>query len=196
MPASTKAQLRAAIKREARVLTNANLDALIDEIVADILRDYCNLTRQWELLKEGVAITLVDGQQSYDLPADFNNLGVLRYGRGPAPHKYRVIELQPESVSQTFGRGYPRFYRLVSGRKISFWPYDAVLATDELLLDYYIDPLSIYVDEGDLFPVEALESAVKKDAISRVQRFHASTQEAQMTDADGQASFNASNAAT
>lgn len=196
MAASTKAQLRAAIKREARILANANLDSLVDEIVTDILRDYCNLTRQWELLKEGVVIPLVAGQQSYTLPADWMNFGVVRYGRGPSATVFRVVELQTENVMQTSGRGWPRFYRLVSGRKISFWPYDAIVVADSLLIDYYIDPASVYAAEGDLFPVESLEGAVKKDAIARVQRFHSASQEAQMTDADGRSSFNASNAAS
>lgn len=193
---STKAQLREAVKREARIKSGANLDTLVDEIIEDILRDYCNLTRQWELLKEGVAIPLIAGQQSYALPADYHNLGVIRYGRGPAPGKFRVIELQPDGLSQTYSQGYPRFYRLVSGPKISFWPYAAIMANDVLLLDYYIDPASVYVADNDPFPVNNLESAVKKDAIARVQRFHASTTEAQMTNADSAASFNASNAAS
>lgn len=196
MAASTKAQLRAAIKREARVVTNANLDSLIDDIVADILRDYCNLTRQWELLKEGIPIVLVAGQQSYSLPADFQNFGVVRYGRGPNPTKFRVVEVQTENVMQGNARGWPRFYRLVSGPKISFWPYDSVVVADQLLIDYYIDPASVYVADDDIFPVASLESAVKKDAIARVQRFHSANQEAQMTDADSAASFNASNAAS
>lgn len=193
---STKLQLREAIKREGRIKAGANLDALVDDIVADILRDYCNLTRQWELLKEGVVIPLVAGQQSYSLPADFMNMGVLRYGRGPNPSGYRVIDLQTENVSQTSTHGWPRFYRMIRGPKISFWPYANIVVADVLLLDYYIDPASIYVADGDEFPVAALESAVKKDAIARVQRFHSSLPEAQMTDRDSAASFNASNAAT
>ena len=194
---STKLQLREAIKREGRIKAGANLDPLVDDIVADILRDYCNLTRQWELLKEGILIPLVRGQQSYALPADFMNMGVLRYGRGPVPvGKWRVIELQPEGVSQTYSRGIPRFYRMVAGPKISLWPYSETYVADQLMLDYYIDPATVYTTDASEFPIAALESAVKKDAIARVQRFHSSTTEAQMTNADSATSFNASNAAT
>lgn len=194
MAASTKAQLRAAIKREGRIAANANLDTLVDEIVTDILRDYCNLARYHELLKEGEAITLVAHQQAYDLPEDFMHIAALRYGRGPAPHVMRDILIQPQSVRQTYSQGYPRFYRLIAGPKISFWPYYEIAVADELLLDYYIDPASVYIDEDDLFPVPRLESAVKKDAIARVQRFSAATAEAQLTDADSRGSFNAADA--
>lgn len=188
---STKTQLREAIKREARIKSGANLNTLVDDIVADIMRDYCNLARYYELLKEEVAIVLVAHQQSYSLPADFHHIAMLKYGRGPIPHPYRVIEPQPESVRQTSRSGYPRFYRLVSQSKISFWPYYEIAVADELLLDYYVDPASLYLLDADPFPVPRLESAVKKDAIARIQRFSAATAEAQLTDADSRGSFNA-----
>lgn len=194
MAASTKAQLRAAIKREARVLANANLDTLIDDIVVDIMRDYCNLGRFYELLVEGTAIPLVAGQQSYTLPADFHHLNQVRYGRGPNPATFRIVDEQPESVRQTWSQGWPRFYRLVAGPKISFFPYADIVVADQLKIDYYRDPATLWTTDASVFPVPRLESAVKKDAIARVQRFHTATQEAQLTDADGRSSFNAADA--
>lgn len=192
---STKAQLREAIKRESRIKSNAGLDSLVDDIVTDILRDYCNLARYDELLVINTEITLVDGQQTYAYPVDYGNLAVLRYGRGPNPTVFRDLILQTEGIRQTANRGYPRFYRKTASG-ISLWPYEAVVEADQLFIDYYADPLSLYEDEADEFPVPRLESAVKKDAIARVQRFHASTTEAQMTAADSRRSFNAADAAS
>lgn len=193
---STKAELRAAVKREARIKSSNNLDSLVDEIITDILRDHCNKARYYELLKERVGISLVDEQQAYALPDDFQNLEVVYYGRGPNPTTTRIIDLQPASVKQTWFNGIPRFYRMVAGPKISLWPYGSILAMDQLQIDYYVDPASLFVDDSDNFPIPRLESAVKKDAIARVQRFHAASQEAQIMDADGQASFNAAQSAT
>lgn len=196
---STKAVLRAAIKREARVLANANLDTLVDDIVTDLLRDACNLARYHELLLENVAIVLVAQQQSYNLPADYHNLAAVRYGRGPNPTTFRVVDEQPDTVKQTSRQGWPRFYRLIRGGtkgKISFWPYYDIVVADQLVIDYYIDPASIYAADADEFPIPRIEGAIKKEAIARVQRFHSSTEEAQMTGADSQSSFNASNAAS
>lgn len=199
---STKAELREKIKRESRIKTGATLDALVDDIVADILTDYCNLARYYELLKEGdeaAAITLVDHQQGYELPDDFNHLAAVRYARGPVsatvPGVYHVIIEQTDQIAQTYRGGYPRFYRLVAGNKISFWPYYDISLNDSLLIDYYIDPNSIYVDDADEFPVKRLEGAVKKDAIARIQRFHSDGQGAQMTNADSAASYNAARGA-
>jgi len=191
----TKLQLRNAIKREARVQANANLDPLIDDIVVDILRDFCNLARYHELLKVGVAIPLVDHQQAYQLPADCGNLAVLRYGRGPVPHVYRELMLQTDNVRQTSRNGYPRFYRFIQGNQISFWPYYDIAVADELLIDYYVDPLTLFVLDTDVFPVDRLESAVKKAAIARVQRFHSSNEEANMTQNDTSRSFSAADGA-
>ena len=188
----TKLELRTAIKQEARIQSAANLDTLVDGIVADLLTDYCNKARFYELLKEGVPITLVAAQQSYALPVDYQNLDQVRYGVGPLPQNFRVVDMQPPTVKQTYsitGSGWPRFYRLTSGPKISFYPYGAILATDVLTIDYFILPMSIYTTDSSPFPVPRLESAVKKDAIARIQRFHSANQEAQMTDADGNASF-------
>lgn len=193
---STKLQLRSAIKREARVKNATNLDALIDDIVADIMRDYCNKTRYYELLVEGAAITLVTAQQAYSLPADYQNLAVVRYGRGPNPTIFREVTMQAVTVKQTWSSGYPRFYRLIRGPKISFWPFDNIVVADQLKIDYYIDPASIYVVDGDAFPVPRLESAVKKDAIARVQRFYAANTEVQMTDRDSAGSYTASESAS
>lgn len=192
----TKVQLRDAIKREARVKTATNLDALIDEIVADIMRDYCNKSRYWELLSEGVAIALVAGQQAYSLPADYQNLEVVRYGRGPSPTTFRVIDPQPETVKQTWSGGVPRFYRLVRGPKISFFPFANIVVADVLTIDYYIDPATLYTTDGADFPIPRLESAVKKDAIARVQRFYAANVESQMTDRDSAGSYIAGESAS
>lgn len=192
---STKAQLREAIKRESRIQTNANLDQLVDDIVADILRDYCNLARFHELLLERVVITLVAAQQAYALPADFQNLAVVRYGVGPNPTAYKELKLQTETVKQTFSQGRPLFYRLTKAG-ISLFPFGCILVTDVLSIDYYQDPATLYVGEDDLFPIPRLEGAVKKAAIARIQRFHSSDSEAQMTSQDSGGSFNASNAAS
>lgn len=187
---STKAQLREAIKREVRVKTSTNLDAMIDDIMADIMRDYCNKSRYYEVLLENVPVVLVKGQQAYTLPVDFQNMAAVRYGRGPSPTSFRRVVPQPEQVRQTFNSGYPMYYRLV-GAKISLWPYDAVVVADQLLIDYYRDPATLFTTEGSVFPIARLESAVKKDTIARVQRFHSAHKDAQMTDRDGEASFNA-----
>lgn len=193
---STKAQLRATIKRESRILANANLDQLVDDIVADIMRDYCNLARYHELLLERVPITLVDGQQAYALPADYQNLAVVRYGVGPStPAGYKELKEQTPTIRQTYSQGTPLFYRLVA-TGISLFPFGRVLATDTLSIDYYVDPASLYTDEGSPFPIPRLEGAVKKAAIARIQRFHSSDTEAQMTSGDSGGSFNASNAAS
>ena len=68
---STKAQLRTAIKREARINSSTNLDSMVDDIVADLMRDFCNKTRYHELLVMDfdISTTLVT-------TATWNNTGV------------------------------------------------------------------------------------------------------------------------
>lgn len=196
MSVMTKAQLRDSIKRETRIKSNDNLDQLVDDIVADILTDTCNLARYHELLQERIPITLVSAQQVYALPADYQNLETIRYGRGPsAPCAFRELKKQVDAVKQTFNFSYPMFYRLTAAG-ISLFPFACILNTDVLNIDYYVDPMTLYSTDASVFPVPRILSVVKKAAIARIQRFHSSDSEAQLTTSDTAGSFNASNAAS
>lgn len=185
---STKAQLRDVIKREARIKSAANLDTLVDDIVADIMRDHCNKIQYAELLKTDVVVTLVNSQQNYDLPTDFQNFDQLRYGRTSTPSIYRVLKPFNPNVKRSYAQGYPFFYRRV-GSQILLWPYQAIMDTDQLLLDYYVHPASLYTTEDSVFPVDRLESVVKKEAIARLQRFMSDDQGATITKSDSNNSF-------
>lgn len=189
----TLAELREACKREARIKSSTNLDDLVDQIIIEILRDYTNKARYGELLTIDSPITLVDAQATYALPADYQNLSDVRFARGPIsanhPGAFRGLLIQSEGINRVFRDGFPKYYRLVAGPNISLWPYGTILSTDALRIDYYIDPISVFEDDADEFPVPRLESAVKKDTIARLQRFYADTQGSQMTDADGRASY-------
>lgn len=196
----TKAALREAIKLEARIKATDEWDDLVDQIVLEILTDFCNLARYSELLKERIAITTVDAQQQYSLPADLQNIAAIRYARGPIPTpntlSYREITEQNQNVRQTNSYGSPFWYRRIAGNKVSLWPCSDIKSTDSLVIDYYVLPESVFSADGDTFPISRLEGAVKKDAIARLQRVHASNPEAQMMQMDGSQSFNASRGGT
>lgn len=197
----TLAQLREACKREARVKSATNLDDLIDQILIEVLRDYTNKARYDELLLEDVTITLVDAQAAYDLPEDYQNMEAVRFARGPISlpsHSgvFRELDPQPPGVKRTYRDGFPKYYRIISGRRISVWQFGTILSTDALRIDYYIDPQSVFNADGDEFPVPRLESAVKKDTIARLQRFMADGNASQMTDADARSSYVAGRSAS
>lgn len=196
----TKAELREAIKLEARLKSTDEWDDLVDQIVIEILTDYCNLARYDELLKERIPVTIVDAQQQYALPDDLQNISVIRYARGPVPTSgtlpYRELTAQIPNVKQTNACGFPFWYRRVAGNKLSLWPYGSIVSTDSLLIDYFVKAESLFLSDSDDFPVPRLEGAVKKDAIARLQRVHSSNAEAQMMGLDGQDSFKASRGAT
>ncbi len=193
---STKAQLRTQIKQEARIKTGTNLDTLVDAIVADILRDLGNSTRHPELLIIDEELTAVDATATYALPADFQNLLAVRYGIGPNATYFRTLTEQLQRVNQSNAIGYPKWYRITSGLSLTFFPYENILATDSIFIDYYCDPNGLYILESAPFPVPRLESTVKKKAIARLQRFHASNQESQLMRQDAQDSFISSESST
>lgn len=192
----TKAQLRTAIKREARVSANTNLDSLIDSIVEDILRDYCNKSRYSEVLLKDVPITLVASTSNYALPVGFQNLKSVRFGIGPTALRYYPLREATENVSRFSNYGYPMYFERIAGPGIFIYPGDSIRTTDTLQIDYYADPVSLYSLETDVFPIPRLESAVKKDAIARVQRFHSANNDSQLTDGDSKGSFIAAESAS
>lgn len=182
----TLLQLRDAIKQEARVKVASNLDAMINQIVQEILRDYGNKARYREVLVLDSVITLVDTQSTYALPSDFQHAQALRYsimGTQFIP-LYEFTEGQTR-VSDT---GYPRYYQLCSAG-IQLFPSSQILASNTLLFSYYQDPSTLYVDDADIFPIPRLEPVVKKAAISRVVRYMQNLAEAQTVQQDASASF-------
>ena len=194
---STKAQLRTAIKREARINSSTNLDSMVDDIVADIMRDFCNKTRYYELLATDTVITAIAATGTYSLPVGFQNLSEIRYatattGQIASSLHYRTLIQKTDVVKRFSVVGYPMFYRLASAGKINIFPNSLIAATDSILIDYYIDPATLYTTDASEFPIPRLEGAVKKAAIARVQRFSGAIAETQLTDKDADASYVAS----
>lgn len=188
---TTKAQLRDQIKQESRIKSGINLDPMVDVIVEEVMRDHCNKARYHELLVVNGVIAIVDGQQDYSLPANYQNLKDLRYGRGTSASVFRVLKEKPALIRKTSARGLPLYYEFIAGNKVSLWPYLDVLAVDSLIIDYYSDPVAFYIAEDDTFPVARLQSVVKKEVIARVQRYHSSVNEAQLMQQDAASSFTA-----
>jgi hypothetical protein len=169
----TKAELREAIKQEARAATSTNLDDLIDQIVTEITRDYTNKSRYEEAFIFDAEIICIDATGIYDLPEDFQNIEEIRFGRGPDATYYKRLLTGNTQIRRRSIVGYPLYFFLSSGRKINLHPYDAILATDSLLLSYWSDVTIAYnTSDDNEFPIPRLESVVKKDAIARIQRFH------------------------
>lgn len=186
---STKAELRDLVLRESRIKNSTTqMNDLVDRIIEEILTDYCNKSRYQELLQIDVSITLVAATGTYSLPADVQNLVGVRYGRGPNATYFQDVLPKPETVHRSRNVGWPRYF-ILAGNNLMVFPYGDVLDTDTMNISYYANPVSLFNDDTDEFPIPKLESAVKKDAIARVQRFHSSNQDAQLTDADSQASF-------
>ncbi len=193
---STRTQLIAAIKREARISNSTNLDPMVDDILNDVTRDYCNRAFNFELLQTNQAITPIAATGSYALPAGFFGLKEIRYGIGAVPTSMRQLKLRTPVVRRMGNTGYPFFYYLSAGPNLNIFPYSAIVSTDTLQIDYYVDPITLFTSGSANFPVPRLEAAVKKEVIMRLDKFHAEDQEAQMGSQDAASSFNASKAGT
>lgn len=169
----TKAELREAIKTEARVKTSTNFDDFIDSLIFEITRDHCNKARYSECLVLDAVIAPVNATGVYDLPADFQNIHELRFARGPvASYWHPVLPLNTLQRRRSIV-GYPRNY-IITGLQLNITPYDAILATDFLSLSYYADRMVVFSTDPDdeVFPIPRIESLVKKEVVARMQRVH------------------------
>lgn len=151
------------IKRESRVKGSDNLDTFIKMVINELLLDYTDKIRYFELLLRDQPITLVDEQADYDLPSDFHKMRAVRYTIGSGlPYS---IYPKGQYVPQTSG-GNPRFYE-IAGETITIMPADNIVDADTLVLDYYKYATEL-VDDGDVFPIPRLIGPLKLKAIHRV----------------------------
>jgi hypothetical protein len=151
------------IKRESRVKGSDNLDFFIKSVINELLLDYADKIRYFELLLREQPLTLVEAQADYALPSDFHKMRAVRYTIG-AGLPYSIYP-KGQYVPQTAG-GNPRFYE-IAGATITIMPATNIKDADTLVLDYYKYPTEL-VDDGDIFPIPRLIAPLKLKAIHRV----------------------------
>ncbi len=169
MPTSnhpTLAELRDQIKTEARVKGSDNLDSFIDTLINELLLDFAQKNRYFEFLVPNFSITTLAATGSYDLPADFMDMKLVRYRN--ANGYFRTINKRNGFIETANGT-LPRWYELAGGQIVIF-PVDDLVADESLLIDYYKVPETL--TDNDVFPVSRLLPTVKLTAISRVLIFN------------------------
>jgi hypothetical protein len=169
MPTSnrpTLAVLRDQIKQEGRVKGSDNLDSFIDGVVNELLLDYAQKNRYFEFLVTNVAITTLTATGTYDLPADFMSMRLVRY-RNTSGYT-RTLNARPPFIETAVGT-LPRWHE-IAGDQIVIFPVDDLPAAETLLIDYFKVPDTLTAN--DPFPVPRLLPTVKLQAISRVLIFN------------------------
>lgn len=182
---STLLELRTRIKNESRNSgTDNSLDTWINSIINELILEYAQRGMFKDLLTVSTAITLVNAQESYNLPANF--LKVLRLYYTSASRKWLLRE-RKELVEVARVEGKPFMYEIV-GSAIKINPSAGTLSTDSCSLDYYIKPTTLSAD-GDAFPVPDLEPTLVHDAVSRVRQFHEKAELATLQIQQGQTAY-------
>ena len=191
----TRTQLIDAIKREARVKNSTDLDTMIGEILDGILSDYCLKADYYEMLKTDITVTTIAATGQYALPADFQKIKEIRFAIGSSPVNWLQLLPRTDTVRRTYSAGRPYFYFMSTGNKINIFPYDGILTTDQLKIDYYILPSSVFSTSGHEFPIARIQEAVKKETVARIERYHNDNQGDQLTSQDATTSFVAAQSA-
>lgn len=166
MPTSnrpTLAELRNLIKIESRVKGADNLDGFIDALLNELLLDFAQKNRYFELLVTNSPITTTLAGGSYTLPTDFMSMRMIRF-RMENTGSVRTLNLRSQYIESARGT-MPKWYEL-AGNELVIFPVDDLQAGDTLLLDYYKVPDTL--EEADPFPIPRLLPTVKLTAIARV----------------------------
>lgn len=171
----TLAQLRVEIKKEGRVEGSDNLDEFIDNTVNELLSNYAQNNRYFELLVTNEVIPTILNTGTYALPDDFIAMRLVRYKQGNTSYIY-TLNTRLDYIETPRGSR-PKWYEIV-GSNISIFASDDIPANDSLLLDYYKFPQLL--TSNSVFPIPKLVAPIKQEAIRRTLIFNSKLNEAQV----------------
>lgn len=170
----TKAQLRTAIKLEARLASTTELDTMIYTIIDDVVADVFSKERCYELKVIGTGNAMAAATPTITLPSDFQHVDEVRFSTdngATTPTKLRPKnDFTPISFT-----GVPEFWQIV-GANLYVFPYSQVTTSHKIYLDYYKVP--VFAVDADVFPVVRLQAAVKKECITRLLEYANSLEQA------------------
>jgi hypothetical protein len=151
------------IKKESRIEGSDNLDVMILGILNELLLEETQNHRYGEMLVLNHSLTLVTAQETYTLPDNFANIRLIRY---KFANGYTITLQKRTEYIQERTTGNPKFFD-IADNVIYVFPYDRVLDTDSLLVDYYKNPDQL-ANDTTAFPIQRLVGAIKQKAIQRV----------------------------
>jgi hypothetical protein len=159
------------IRTESRIPGTDNLDDWILNIVNQVTLNFAEKGMLRQLLVKSFPVTLVDAQESYDLPEDYLKMLRIFYvseGLNWVMYERKGIQ-QPAKID-----GKPSTYECIvvedAPNILNLTPSSEILDTDGLFLDYYKTPTVLEADDD--YPFPSLEPALIRAAITRVQLFH------------------------
>lgn len=169
----TKTQLRAAIKREARIASTTDLDDMIYEIIDDVVADTFYKERCYELRVIGTGTAMANATATIALPADFQHVDEVRVSTDSGV-TFTHLEPKNDFVYNKL-TGTPLFWQIV-GVTLYCFPYSLVTTSYKIYLDYFKTPT--FAVDADVFPVFRLQAAVKKEVIARLLEYHNNIEQA------------------
>ena len=171
----TLADVLLQIKRESRVKGADNLDDMITHLINETLLEetYNHRYHQFLVLNSAVALTAASGGP-YNYPVDYQEIRMVRYQMTSG--YVRILRERNAYVEQSDNGG-PKFYESVGDTFVIF-PFTSILATDQILIDYYKYPTQL-VAPTDIFPIPKLLAGLKTKVIARVHIYNKDMQSAQ-----------------
>lgn len=174
----TLAELRSLIKRESRLTGSDNLDDFIDGLVNELLCDYVQKQRYFETLKTNQIITTTLNNGTYNLPANFIAMRLVRY-KQTSGYTF-TLNSRGQFIETALGQR-PRWYDIAADKLLIF-PFDDVPVNETLLLDYWEYPPTL--TSGTTFPIPKLVAPIKQEAIRRALIYNQQLQAAQIFKGD------------
>lgn len=163
----TYGDLISQVKQEARLKGAAELDTFIGNILNDLLLDYTQKNRYFELLNIDSEITTTDANGTYLLPDDFCHPSLFRYRFA----NLNTVTLYKRNVNLSNPlKGSPKYWQ-ITGNTLRIYPLNSIVASETILMDYYAFPAKM-VEDTDVFPIPKLINAIKLKAIHRAMRYN------------------------
>jgi hypothetical protein len=149
------------VKTELRI-NDTDRDTWIKSLFVEILGDFTATGLYAELFVANATATLTAATSTFTAPSNLQHLSAIRYSVDSTNYwdlyLWNAQRRQPAS-------GRPKYYRRI-GANIGLLPFDLIVATDAVQIDYYSRVIAI--GDSAEFPVPALQNAVLKKVIARV----------------------------
>lgn len=163
----TKTEIITAIKEEARIPVGTDLDAMITGIINRKLQSKARIYKYSELKIEGEVVTLIDATGEYALPDDYLELLGVQFGYTEDAF-YPLDRLWNDEYQRMHPSSSGPLWFTIVGDKIRINPYADILSSHFLKVDYIIDPLSIFEDGDDVFPIPSIEEQIILETVARI----------------------------
>lgn len=161
------------VKEEGRIDGDNDLVPIVIGLINEAYKEAVMDQRPFELRKNAT-INLTASNSEFNLPADFFIHHQFIFHDVDTGKEWKLVD--QDGPIQPAPRGFfnhPKSFELISGNKVQLKPFEGIITSDTLKLEYYYTPpILTLANLSTPNPIVRLEPFIVRMAIRRVRMFH------------------------